>query len=310
MPAKKKPPAKKRKPPARAKRSGAKKPHVEQRHWDLIGLGLVTFAVFLGFVLYRGRDGGNLGESAVDGLTWLMGDIAYAVPVALAAIGAILVLRPVLPSVRPFRSGGLCLLAAGLLWLGAENGGKLGELVEENVGRFVGSFGVDVLAIFLFLAAVLLLTGASIAGVVKATSTTVADTTRSLKPVKRPDRPVRVRPPEPVHDEPRVTRIVDDPQEKFPDLFEATVEDEPLPEDPIPPANEEEEAAADGEPSAAEVAAATRAIEIDPDEDLTPQGRYRPHITESADFEWIVPDPDTLTRSSADQAKPDTARQA
>ncbi|MDQ5807447.1 MAG: DNA translocase FtsK [Actinomycetota bacterium] len=305
MPTKKKPGAKKRKPPTRARRSKKRGlPHLEQRHWDLIGLGLVAFAVFLGFVLYRGRDGGDLGESTVEGLTWLMGDIAYAVPVALVAIGAILVLRPVLPSVRPFRSGGLCLLAAALLWLGEANGGKAGGLVEENLARFVGSFGVDVLAIFFFLAAVLLLTGASIAGVVKATSTTVADTTRSLKPVRRP--PVHVRPPEPVHEEPRVTRIVEDPQEQFPDLFEPTeepVDDEPLPlEDLVPPDD-------DDEPSAAEVAAATRAIEVTED-DLTPQGRYRPSVTESADFVWQLPGPAVLTRSSAEQAKPDTAGQA
>jgi S-DNA-T family DNA segregation ATPase FtsK/SpoIIIE len=295
MPAKKKPPARK---PAR-KRKRAKRstlPHLEQRHWDLIGLGLVAFSVFLGFVLYRGRDGGDLGEKTVDGLTWLIGDIAYAAPVALVAIGAIIVLRPVLPSVRPFRSGGICLLTAALLWLGTDSGGKAGELVEENVSRVVGSFGVDVLAIFFFLAAVLLLTGASIAGVLKATGSTVVDTTRSLKPVKRP---VRVRPPETVYEEPRVTRIVDDPQEKFPDLFEAT-EAEVV---------EEEVAVEEDEPSAEEVAAATRAIEIDPEEDLTPQGRYRPHVTDSPDFEWIVPAADTLTRSSAEQAKPDTAGQ-
>src|SRR5829696_3122244 len=83
MPAKKKPPPKKRKPAPRARRSSAKKPAIEQRHWDLIGLGLVTFSVFLGFVLYRGRDGGDVGERTVDGLTWLLGDIAYAVPIGL-----------------------------------------------------------------------------------------------------------------------------------------------------------------------------------------------------------------------------------
>ncbi|HEX8121966.1 MAG TPA: DNA translocase FtsK [Solirubrobacteraceae bacterium] len=316
MPTKKTPPKRKpakRRPPARARRTKSGLPHLEQRHWDLIGLGLVAFAVFLGFVLYRGRDGGDLGERTVDGLTWLVGDLAYAVPVALAAIGGILVLRPVLPAVRPFRSGGLCLLAAGLLWLGGDSGGRVGELVEENVGRLVGGFGVDVLAIFFFVAAVLLLTGASIASVVKATSTTVADTTRSLKPVKRPA-PRRVAPPEPVHEEPRVSRIVDDPQEKFPDLFEPTIEEpEPEPvEDPIPPAAEEEvaiEGAGEDEPSAAEVAAATRAIEITED-DLTPQGRYRPSVTEHADFEWQVPGHGVLTRSSAEQAKPDTAGQA
>jgi S-DNA-T family DNA segregation ATPase FtsK/SpoIIIE len=320
MPTKKKPPAKKRKPPARARRSSRATglPHLEQRHWDLIGLGLVAFAVFLGFVLYRGRDGGDLGKSTVDGLTWLMGDIAYAVPVALAAIGAILVLRPVLPTVRPFRSGGLCLLAAGLLWLGGESGGKVGGLVEDNLSRLIGSFGVDVLAIFFFIAAILLLTGASIASVVKATSTTVADTTRSLKPAKRPA-PRRVRPPEPMHEEPRVTRIVDDPQEQFPDLFEPTeeepVDDEPPPEDPIPPDVgvdadlDVEEEVGDDEPSAAEVAAATRTIEVTED-DLTPQGRYRPSVTDSPDFEWRLPGPAVLTRSTAEQAKPDTAGQA
>jgi DNA segregation ATPase FtsK/SpoIIIE, S-DNA-T family len=309
MPAKRKPPqkrkpaAKKRKPARRARRSSGV-PRLEQRHWDLIGLGLVAFSVFLGFVLYRGRDGGDLGEATVDGLTWLMGDIAYAVPVALAAIGAILVLRPVLPSVRPFRSGGLCLLAAGLLWLGGDDGGKVGELVEENVARLVGGFGVDVLAIFFFVAAVLLLTGASIAGVVKATSTSVVDTTRSLR---TPKRPARVRPPEPVYEEPRVARIVDDPQEKFPDLFEPT-DEEPLPEpeDPVPPVEED---LPEDEPSTEEVNAATRAIEVTED-DLTPQGRYRASITESEDFEWRVPGPAVLTRSSAEQAKPDTAGQA
>ncbi|HEV2999555.1 MAG TPA: DNA translocase FtsK [Solirubrobacteraceae bacterium] len=304
-------PTKRKKPKRRAKR--ARPPHLEQRHWDLVGLGLVAFAVFLAFVLYRGRDGGDLGEATVEGLTWLIGDVAYAVPVALAATGAILVLRPVLPAVRPFRSGGLCLLAAALLWLGAGSGGRVGALVEDGVGSLVGGFGVDVLAIFFFLAAVLLLTGASIAGVVKATSATVADTTRSLKPARRPARsarPVRVRPPEPAHDEPRVTRRVDDPAESFPDLFEPTVEEPP--EDPVPAIGEEEQALPEeleDEPSTEEVAAATRAIEITED-DLTPQGRYRPSVTDSPEFEWRLPAADVLTRSSAEQAKPDTAGQA
>ncbi|HEV2061822.1 MAG TPA: DNA translocase FtsK [Solirubrobacteraceae bacterium] len=301
MPTKTKTKTKPRRPPARARRS--KRSGLEQRHWDLIGLGTVAFAVFLAFVLYRARDGGELGEATVDGLTWLMGDIAYAVPIALAAIGAILVLRPVLPSVRPFRSGGLCLLAASLLWLGGGRGGRLGELVEDGVARFVGGFGVDVLAFFFFVAAILLLTGASIAGVLKATSTSVVDTTRTLRP---PKRPARVNPPEPVHEEPRVSRIVDDPQEKFPDLFEPTAEEEPaeerVHEDPVP-ADEEDE------PSTEEVAAATRSIDVSA-EDLTPQGRYRPSVTESEDFEWLLPQPDVLTRSTADQARPDTAGQA
>ena len=35
---------------------------LEQRHLDLIGLGLVAVGVYLGFVLYVGWDGGPVGE--------------------------------------------------------------------------------------------------------------------------------------------------------------------------------------------------------------------------------------------------------
>src|SRR3712207_6231726 len=52
---------KRRKPPARNKRKKSKGLHLEQRHFDLIGLALVALAVFLGFVLYRDRDGGEAG---------------------------------------------------------------------------------------------------------------------------------------------------------------------------------------------------------------------------------------------------------
>src|SRR3712207_9534159 len=98
----------------------------------------------------------------VDGLTWLGGDMAYGVPPALVAIGAILVLRPVLPTVRPFRSGGLCLAAAALLWLGADDGGEMGEVGGESLARPVGGFGVEVPGIFFFLAGLLVLPRAQI----------------------------------------------------------------------------------------------------------------------------------------------------
>ena len=40
-----------------------------------------------------------------------------------------------------------------------------------------------------------------------------------------------------------------------------------------------------------------------------PQGRYRPAVTESPEFEWVVPDPRFLKRSSAEANRPDTANQ-
>ena len=81
-------------------------PTLEQRQLDLIGLGLVALGLFFAFLVYLGWDGGRAGSEAVDGLRWLLGAAHYLVPVALVRRGAILMLRPVLPAVRPFRAGG------------------------------------------------------------------------------------------------------------------------------------------------------------------------------------------------------------
>src|SRR5215207_5973310 len=79
-------------------------PVLEQRHWDLIGLALIALAIFLAFLVYLGWDGGEAGGWLVDGLRRLVGGVHYVVPVALLGAGAVLVLRPVLPAVRPFRA--------------------------------------------------------------------------------------------------------------------------------------------------------------------------------------------------------------
>src|SRR4051812_46431369 len=236
--------ARKSKPRARtrARRSSPKLPVLEQRHLDLIGLALVALSVFLAFVLYGGWEGGRAGQALLDGLGWLVGRIRFLAPPAFMAAGAVLVLRPVLPAVRPFRSGGACLFAAltlaqaaGTLGLGpgggavhwdrfwvAPRGGLVGEGLYWATSTLVGDLGAHIVAVFLFVAAVLLLTGATVAGVVRATSTQVAETTRALRPRPRTAPPVQ--PPEPVHTEPVVTRV-EDLQERFADVFE-----EPEPE--------------------------------------------------------------------------------
>src|SRR3954465_12776268 len=107
---------------ARARRSSVRwptLPPLEQRHLDLIGLGLVALGVFGAFVVYLGWDGGKAGAAGVQGVRWLVGAAHYLVPPALLAAGAVLVLRPVLPAIRPFRPGGLCLFAALSLALAA-----------------------------------------------------------------------------------------------------------------------------------------------------------------------------------------------
>ena len=122
MPARKAP-ARRGKPRARraAPRPPAwpRLPELEQRQLDLIGLGLIALAVFFAFLVYGGVDGGRAGDWTLDSLRWLLGAVHYGFPAALMAAGAILVLRPVLPAVRPFRSGAICLFAALCLGLAA-----------------------------------------------------------------------------------------------------------------------------------------------------------------------------------------------
>jgi len=115
-------PAATRKKPAKRSRKTAshwKLPQLDQRQVDLVGLGLIALGVFFAFLVYFGWDGGQAGSQAVEGLRWLLGAVHYVVPVALVAAGAILILRPMLPAVRPFRSGAICLFASLTLGLAA-----------------------------------------------------------------------------------------------------------------------------------------------------------------------------------------------
>jgi len=311
---------------ARARRAGGwdrhhwRVPVLEQRHHDLIGLALFAAGVFVAFPLYLAWDGGAGGSLLVNGLQRGFGRVAYVVPIGLVAAGAILVLRPVLPAVRPFRAAGACLLlaltlafAAGTLGLGEgpvragdwhaatldARGGALGEALYTGVSSVAGSFGSHILAIFLFLAGVLLVTGASIAGVVRATGSGVADTTRVLRrttaPILGGERPDPIHPPEPAEADLRVTTGERPPSldgaARYPDLFGP---DEP--DDVQPPAPQAE----------------VDPVPDDPAEPAPKPARKRARKVEplpvsTGDFH--LPDPSILRLSPADDAKPDTADQ-
>src|SRR5215217_405395 len=178
-------------------------PALEQHHLDVIGLGLVALAVFFATVFYMGWAGGEVGEAMADGILFLFGGAGYLAPVAMFAIGAVLVLRPMLPTVRPFRTGGLCLaaaltlgLAAGSLGLGPDHatrdgfldahylrhhGGLIGESLFWVARTLFSTAGAHILFVFLLLAGVLLLTGASIAGILTATRDAAASTTERMR---------------------------------------------------------------------------------------------------------------------------------
>src|SRR4051812_7731423 len=204
-----------RKPPPkrRKKRSARSRPRVElrlprlpeleQRHLDLIGLGLVALAAFFAFVFYLGWDGGKVGGALADGFRFLLGGVAYLVPLVLLATGTVLVLRPMLPSVKPFKAGGICLivalmigLAGGLFGLGPSHparhgfmhaeyfrghGGVFGEALYWGLATLVQRFGAYIVFVFLLAAGAMLLTGASVAGVVRGTRAGVASTARRVR---------------------------------------------------------------------------------------------------------------------------------
>jgi S-DNA-T family DNA segregation ATPase FtsK/SpoIIIE len=342
-PAKSAPRARARRAPLRAMRV----PRLEQRHLDIIGLGLVALGVFLAFPIYLGWDGGAAGHAATRAIVYCVGQVGYGVPVAVAAGGAILVLRPVLPAVRPFRAGAICLfaaltlaLAAGTFGLGPPGqrsgywdapffqarGGIVGDALLYATATAVSTIGAHILAVFLFVAAVLLLTGASVAGILQATGSGLVDTTRALGravPARRPAPPPPaaeeplpeppsepLRPPEPPDREVvvRATHVEApslDGATRYPDLF-----GEPVPE-AEPEADDDPVDAPVPEPDPAPDATAVmeRAREAPSPSDLTPQGRLRGTVTDDPHFTWRLPSPSLLRRSSAEQTRPDTAGQ-
>jgi S-DNA-T family DNA segregation ATPase FtsK/SpoIIIE len=195
-------PARKR-PPARRKSAGRGLLAIEQHQRDLIGLGLVAFGCFLAVVLYGGETGGRVGEAAADALRFLLGGVAYLAPIGFVTGGVLLVVDDVLPSLRPFRAGAICLtlglalgLSAGSLGLGpgtapheplfeaayvSDRGGVLGEFLFWGSSTLFSTIGAHIIFIFLMIGGVLLLTGASLASILRATGSGVATTTRVVR---------------------------------------------------------------------------------------------------------------------------------
>jgi S-DNA-T family DNA segregation ATPase FtsK/SpoIIIE len=241
-----------------------------------------------------------------------------------------------LPAVHPFRTGALCLLlalmlglAAGSLGLGPgeaprdgfldaaylrEHGGLVGEGVYEGVSTLFSDVGAHLLFVFLLIAGVLLLTGASVAGVLTATRQAATTTSNRVRRSTQglsatfgsaptaplpPSTPAAqmaepVEPPEPEGSEPvvRATHVEApalDASERYPDLFG---EDEPEPEEPDYDDEPEPEPLPEPEP----------VPEPEPEpEDLTPQGNRRSPVTEAEDVVYRLPKPSFLTRSDGSQ---------
>jgi S-DNA-T family DNA segregation ATPase FtsK/SpoIIIE len=282
---------------------------LDQRHYDVIGLALIAAGVFLGFVIYGHWDGGRVGDWLARGLGSIVGDARLGIPVACAGAGALLLMRPALPTVRPFRTGAILLFLASALalaaggpqhvsWTGASaHGGVLGEAELWAAAGLVGTAGAEILAAFLALAGVFLLSGGALGAALRAGGAHLARaarTRRTAAPQKH-GAASRIAPPEPEDRElvVRATHVEAPPLDPvpFPDFGSELALDEPDEEIHVERLEE------------------TEPLAMPAPEDLTPQGRFRASVTEDPDFQWKLPRPTLLTRSSAEQVRPDTAGQ-
>jgi S-DNA-T family DNA segregation ATPase FtsK/SpoIIIE len=323
-------------------------PHFDDQQLDLIGLGLVALAAFFAFVFYLGWDGGKVGETLADGFVFLFGGVGYLAPIAMFGAGAVLVLRQLLPSVRPFKAGSVCLLAGLMLGLAARSfgvgpdhparhgyfhpeyfkhhGGLVGDAMYAVTKTLIQQFGTDILFLFLIAAGVMLLTGASLAGLVRATGEGVTATTRRVrqsthefaalvsgKPAAAPapataqqpsledDRPPEV---EPVVRATHVEAPALDGERRFPDLY-GHDEDNTIDGSEQTPDEQQSEIGDD-------VAAGVAAVREDEprQHELTPMGNKRSNVTEAdEDLEYTLPNPSVLKHSNGN-AKVDTTGQA
>ncbi len=336
-------------------------PELDQRQRDVLGLALVAAGVFMGFVLYGGWNGGHAGHGVAVALGWLLGRARVLAPATLVVGGGALLLRPVLPALRPLRTGALCMfaavtlaLAAGMLglssapasgapaWTSAHlqsHGGVAGEALYQLTHQLVQDVGVDILVVFLLITGVILLTGASIASAIRATGSGVVDTTRMMRRMRESERASTPRaartrapaqeslddelaslsltPPEPDPREliVRATHVEAPPHdwadELEPPAVDAFAQADPGADDE-PSEEEEEDVVEEGAGDEEQIAGVAHADpgELGP-EQLTPQGRLRGAVTDDPDFVWQLPDAaGLLTRSSAEQTRPDTAGQA
>src|SRR3954451_1874553 len=198
-------------PPTMAERLRVPRiPELDQHQADVVGLGLVLASVLFAFVFYFDWDGGKVGYGMAEGLRWLFGGVAYLTPVALFATGTLLVMRPLLPAVRPFKTGGLCLvtalmlgLAAGTFGLGPAHPVRHGAFAQPEFFRVHGVLvgeslywvtstlfsrvGSHLIFVFLMLVSLMLLTGASISSLIASTRRRPAAPEPKSKTVRAPE---------------------------------------------------------------------------------------------------------------------------
>jgi DNA segregation ATPase FtsK/SpoIIIE, S-DNA-T family len=333
--------------PARANRRSPREivAGLEQRHLDLIGLGLIAIAVYLGGVLYVGWDGGPVGDSLKSALADVTGRVAYLVPIAVAGWGVALMLRPIIKAPAAMNAGAVLLLASLLLAFAAEtaglgpahparhgyfdqpfysvHGGILGEGLYWAATSLFHRLGAQILAVLLFVCGLLLVTQTTISSLLARAgrvARTAGSGTRELAKTVRLAGAERLADFEPDGRDIAVTRA--GPTEPLataplsdvePDDTETSrfADDEGEPEwdtgEPESPGAGQfaYEDTVPRAPADAEDAEDRAADEPVDDGGVTPMGNRRSGVTESDEIDYRLPEPKLLERGKGETG-PDT----
>ena len=309
---------------------------LEQRHLDLIGLGLIAVAVYLGCVLYVGWDGGPVGDSLKQALTDATGRVAYLVPIAVAVWGAGLMMRPMIKAPGAFNAGAILIVASLLLAFAAEtaglgpshpvrhgyfhqpfysvHGGVLGEGLYWAATSLFHRLGAQILAVLMFVSGVLLITQTTVSSLLKGAgkvARTAGTGTRDLAKTVRmntgeggfggfePDgRDIAVT--RAGQTEPLATEALSDPEMDEAEtarFADGTDWDAEEPDAPGPGQFAYEDTAP-GVPE--EPDEGVEADEDVPAAALTPMGNKRSAVTESDEIDYKLPGPKMLERGKVD----------
>ena len=140
-----------------------------QHENELLGLALLALGLVLAAILYLGLDGGAVGSWLAGVLTEIIGNAAYVLPIALVALGGLLLARSDLLEVRPFRLGvGVSFLGLMTL-LGKDSGGFIGLAIGGALAALIGQTGAAIIGGALLVAGLLLVTGASTGAILRRT---------------------------------------------------------------------------------------------------------------------------------------------
>jgi S-DNA-T family DNA segregation ATPase FtsK/SpoIIIE len=315
---------------------------LEQRHYDLIGLALVAAGVYLAFVLVLGWDGGRVGGWLAEALEHAVGRLAYLAPIALFAGGVALIARPML-EVGGARWAGLglllfavlLLLSADPLGIGPERprrdpwfdpavytarGGIVGEAFYWATTQLFQRVGAQILAVFALAGGLLLLSGTTIAGLLRSAggaAERAREQTREMAQTVRRAAPRRDHLDED-DEEIRITRVAAtetlatepaaDPEEPAWDTEPAQAEAEAggttqlFDYELVHGAQDDEDAvpAPDRTPDEAAHSADVAGPADDEDVPRTPMGKRKEGITTSDEIDYVLPSPKLLERGKGD----------